>query len=676
MQHPAHRRPSVGRLSAVALAVALLGGLTAACTTPSTGSTNTAQDQFCSFFDKAQTAPPAPDNAVLVKDQVVALADDTTVTGSSCTQPGAKVGLDGAVLAQGQEVPAQTGSGASTEKVAAVTGNEIGSGAPVLENLSVNALSADIGVNGITVRGNVNVRLSGVTSTIGFVGTLANLNNWSVTLSSAALTIPGITTSPVVFTGTLASVNGTPSLTMTALASSAKIGDVTVTGATVKLKASPATGVQASVAGNIKVGPTTASGTVDVDFDKAGALVSANADISAHLVAPMAGGKTADLTGTVKLVGNAQQTTVTFSGSGVVGDLVVNEANGSLTLATNKATFIGVLDVKTGPITGRFDGSIVWDGTTASTPFLQLQGAGQFSGTLNDGSTVTVSGDLSTEVIGTQLVTNVTGAFKIGTLQGTGTAQVYSDGVTTTLDLDAALSNAGFSAQVQGAVVITDGVAETVSLDAAVNGAISLGDVTLTGANLHIGSSYGAPLEFTFAGGLKIGTKADLSGSVAGSFGPNGSLLSLTGSLNGSLLLDSWGVANFNGTVVASPEQVTLSGSGNVSVINFPLGVSFNGSLTSSLQNPSWSLNGTGRLKIASIDVAQARLSLSQSVGMKATRVGFYFSIIGIPTYFEGNFYMKPTGGCSKVDITGGSFLAKPILALALPGIIGCPVNI
>jgi hypothetical protein len=61
---------------------------------------------------------------------------------------------------------------------------------------------------------------------------------------------------------------------------------------------------------------------------------------------------------------------------------------------------------------------------------------------------------------------------------------------------------------------------------------------------------------------------------------------------------------------------------------------------------------------------------------MKATRVGFYFSIIGIPVYFEGDFYMNAGGGCSKVDITGGSFLAKPILALALPSVIGCPVHI
>ena len=74
--------------------------------------------------------------------------------------------------------------------------------------------------------------------------------------------------------------------------------------------------------------------------------------------------------------------------------------------------------------------------------------------------------------------------------------------------------------------------------------------------------------------------------------------------------------------------------------------------------------------------MAQARLNLSQTAGMRATRVGFYFSIIGIPTYFEADFYMKPEGGCSKVNITGGSLLARPILALVLPGVIGCPVNI
>ena len=671
--HPSSSRASRrGRLSSVALAIALLTGITAACQTP-TGTP--AASQFCEFWDKVEEAPPTADSAVLVKDEVVALADSTTVVGQQCTDSTARVALNGAVLAEGEEIPAEQGNPES-DVIAAVTGDEISAGQPVLDNVSLQALSAEIGMQGITVRGNVAVRLSGVTSTIGFIGTLSNLDNWSVSLSSAGLTVPGIVSTPVVFNGTLRVTNGVPTLTMAAQATQAKIGDITVNGASINLVASPATGVSAAVQGSLKIGPSTASGTVNVAFDKAGALISAKADIAAHLVGTQAGGKKIDLTGTVKMEGNAQETAISFSGSGIVGDLVVNAASGDLTLATNKATFVGVLDVAQGANYVRFNGSIVWDGITAYTPFMTLQGGGEFSGTLNDGQTVTVAGDMDTTVVGGHVYSVVTGSFKVGTLKANGSAIVDTNGATTVLNVDADLVDAGFSARLTGAVVITDGLAETVQLDAAVTGNLTFGDVTLTGANLSVRSTYGSPLDLSFAGGLKVGSRADLTGSVDAVFGPNGSLLALNGQMTGSLLLDSWGIANFNGAVVASPEQVTLSGAGTVTMLNFPLGVSFNGSLTSSRTNPSWSLNGTGRLRIASIDVASARLSLRQGVGMKATRVGFYFSIIGIPTYFEGDFYMNPGGGCSRVDITGGSLLAKPILALALPGIIGCPVNI
>jgi hypothetical protein len=674
MRASARYSTRVGRFSALGATIAVLAGVLAACS-PTTSSGPSAQDQFCQFWDKVAEAPPAPDNAVLVKDQVVAMADQTDVTGSQCTDSSAKVSLDGAVLAEGKEVPAEQGT-TSTEKIAAVTGDEIAGGQPVLENVSVQALSAEIGLNGITLRGNVSVRLSGVTSTIGFVGTLANLDNWSINLSSAGLTIPGMTVSPVVFNGTLKVANGVPTLTMTANASAVQVGDISVTGATLKLVASPATGVSASVAGTVKVGPSTASGTVDVAFDKAGAIVSAKADISAHLVGTQAGGKKIDLTGTVNLEGNAQETAVSFTGSGIVGDLVVNEANGSLTLATNKATFVGVLDVAQGSNTVRFNGSIVWDGITAYTPFLTLQGSGEFSGTLNDGRTVSVSGSIDTTVVGGQVHTEVTGAFKIGTLKANGSAVVDTNSGVTTLTVDAELADAGFAAHLAGVIVINNGIAEQVELTATVTGSLTFGDVTLTGANLHIASTYGSPLDLSFSGSLAVGSRANLTGSLNAAFGPNGTLLSLEGQMSGSMLLDSWGIANFSGSVVASPEQVTLSGAGTITTINFPLGISFRGTFTSSLTQPSWTLNGSGVFRIASIQVASARLTLSQTAGMKATRVGFYFSIIGIPTYFEGDFYMKPGGGCDHVNITAGSFLAKPILALALPGVIGCPVNI
>ena len=670
MQHTGQRTSRVGRFSALALVAALVAGVTASCTPTPTPPSPT--EQFCTFWDKVEAAPPAVDNAVLVKDQVVALADTTTVVGTACTDASAKVKLAGAVLAEGQEVLAEQGS-TSTDKVAAVTGDEVAAGEPVLDNLSIQSLSADIGVNGITVRGNVAVRLSGTTSTIGFTGTLQNLDNWSVSLASSNLTIPGITSSPVTFNGTLAAVNGVPTLTMTALASSAKIGDVTVTGATVRLVASPATGVSATVAGAIKVGPSSASGTVAVDFDKAGALVSAKANLSAHLVGNGIAGHT-DLTGTVKFEGNAHETVVSFSGAGMVNNLTVNEANGSLTLATNKATFVGKLDIQQGANSVRFDGSIIFDGLTAYTPFLIAEGTGDISGTLDDGQKFAASGSVALVVSGGSVHGEFTGNFQIGTLKASGTALVNYSGATTTLDVNADLVGAGFAATLVGAVVITDGRAELVSLDAVVNGSIQLGDLTVSGANFHMGSTYGSPLDITFSGGLQVGTRANVTGSVAASFGPNGTLLSLTGNVNGSLALDGWNVT-FAGSVVASSEQVTLSGQGAVSLINFPLGIAFNGSLTSSLTNPSWTLNGSGRVRIASIDVASARLTLSQGAGMKATRMGFYFTVLIFPAYFEADFYFKPTGGCDHVNITGGSFLMRPLLKLVLPGVIGCAVN-
>lgn len=662
------------RMSAAALAFVLIGGIAASCT-PAPTNPPAPNQQFCEFWDKVEEAPPAPDQAVLVKDDVVALADDTDVSGNECTDAGAKVQLDGAVLAEGEEVPEELGNPDSAE-IAAVTGDEIAADEPVLDNLKVKTLSASISANGITVSGNVEITLSGTTSTIGFTGTFANLDNWSVGLSSSGFSIPGVTSSPVVFSGTLTVTNGVPSLNLSASATLVEIGDITVNGGTISLSASPATGVKASVAGTIKIGPSTAGGTVEVEFDQAGALVSAHADIAAHLVGYQAGGKKIDLQGTVKLDGNADETVVTFSASGIVGDLLVNAANGTLTLAPNKATFTGVLDVAEGANYLRYNGTIVWDGITAYTPFLTLEAGGEFSGTLADGQTIKAAGDLTTEIIGGQLRSVLTGTFEVGTLKASGTAIVEINGATTVLYVDADLINAGFTAKLEGAVVITDGLAENVTLDASVIGTVTFGDVTLDGATLSVRSTYGSPLDLSFSGGLKVGTSADLSGVIDASFGPSGSLLSLDGQLTGSLQLDSFGLLNFNGSVVASPDQVTLTGSGAVSMINFPLGITFNGSFTSSLNEPTWSLNGSARFRLASIDVASARVNLSQTAGMRATRVGFYFSIIGIPTYFEGNFYMKPEGGCTRVDITGGSFLAKPLLALAMPGVVGCPVNI
>ena len=114
------RMSRASRGVALSLAIALVGGTTAACTSPAPAGNST--QQFCDFWRKVDAAPPAPDNAVLVKDDVVALANNTTVTGKSCTDPAAKVALDGATIAEGQEVLSEQNSSSAT-LVAAVTGD-------------------------------------------------------------------------------------------------------------------------------------------------------------------------------------------------------------------------------------------------------------------------------------------------------------------------------------------------------------------------------------------------------------------------------------------------------------------------------------------------------------------------------------------------------------------------
>lgn len=681
------RRTSRIRILALVMSVGLVA---AACAPESSGGSGSgsANKAFCDFYEKVDAAPATPedpevgvDTAVLVKKDVVAQAEDAYVYGGDCNAPNAKVELEGAMLAEGEERPAEApdaGQGpgeAGDEIVAAVTGDDIQADKVVLENVKLKSLSVEITPQGIKIRGNVAIRMSGQTSTIAFSGTLADLNNWSVSISSSSFAIPGIATTPVVFSGLLKVKKGKATLELSARATQVKVGDVTINNGEIDVVASQTEGVTAHVAGSVKVGPSSATGVVDVAFDRSGALVSANVNVDAHLVGTQTDGKQIDLQGSVSIDGTAKKMSASFSGSGVVGDLVVNEANGEMILETNKATFIGVLDVQQGANVVRFRGSIVWDGITAYVPYMNLEGAGEISGTLDNGQTFSVAGSIEAEIIGGQLISVVTGDFQIGTLKASGNAQLVVDGHTTTLDLNASLTDAGFDATLQGAVQITDGRAELIQLDAAIEGQMQLGDATLTGANMSIRSSYGSPLDVKFAGGIKVGNKADVMGSLAALIGPDGTLLSLQGDIYGSLSLDSWALINFSGSINATVDQVTISGQGGIHLASFPLGLTIKGSLTSSLHTETWSLSGQAKVKIASIELASARLKLSHTDGMAATNAGFYFRIIGIPTYLEADFYLTPSGGCDHVKLTGGSFLARPIARVTLPGVIGCSVT-
>ena len=659
----------------IAYAIAIVALLGTSCVSPPSSPGAPALAEFCELWDNV-AADPIEDDAdgVLVKDQVVGYANDAEVTGNGCTESGAQIELSGATLAEGEEVLSEENDPQSA-LVAAVTGDdEIEAGEPVLENVTIRALSAEIGAWGITVRGNVDVRLSGVTSTIGFIGTLQNLENWSINLSSSGLTIPGITSTPATFSGTLTVLGGVPTLTLNAGITSARVGDVTVSAANVQFRANPVTGARASVTGTIDVGPSTVSGTVNVDFDNTGALINANADIDVRLRGTQVGGSQIDLTGQVKIRGDADETVVSFTGSGVLGDLVVNSANGSLTLASDKATFVGVIDVAQGPVSVRYNGSIVWDGVSAYTPFLNLEAGGEFSGVLADGQVVSAVGSIDVTVIGSQVYTELTGQFQVGTLSANGTAILETNGATTTLLVDAELLDAGFEAQLEGAIVITDGVAEQVGLQATVP-IVSVGDLSVSNATLNVSSAYGSPLEFDFAGSVTVGTEVTAFASVDGAFGPDGNLMSLRGDVTAQMNLDGFIIENVTAELAATPERVTLNAAGRLRSSNGDIQANLSGTFTSSQLQPSWHFSGEGDFRYTAISAENAKIEFSRE-GLKAIRIGFYASVFGfLPVYLQGDLHLNATGGCDKLHLNGGSWILFPLLSGQLSGPLGCPVT-
>jgi hypothetical protein len=665
------------RRSAVAVAMLVVVGLVTSCTTSGGGGTAPppANQQFCEVWDQVAEAP-TPDSPVLVKDDVVAQGEDSDLVGSNCNTNGARVDITDAMVAEGELVPSE--QSANAPPTVAVTGQDISNGAPVLENVTFRNFNLGIRLVNfqlvISLSGEVAVQFSGTVSVLFFNGTLTDLNNWSIGVSTPGLSIPGMTQAPIRIDGTLASSNGVRTLELSASTQAIKVGDAQVRNAEIDLLANDFTGLRAYVGGSIEVGPSLATGSLTVQFDSAGTLVSIEGGVDAHLVGQLPDGKPADLTGRVSLVGNSALTSASFSASGVLGDLNIVEANGELSLSPNNASFTGVFDANQSGTIVRLEGSVVFESGNAFTSTFTAHGNGTISGTLPDGQFAKVSGTVGLTVINGVTHAQITGAIKLGELEATGNAVITQNGPVTTLDITGNIARAGVNASITGSVTINNGQATLIDIDGTVSGNLVLGDTTVQGAQLSVDST-GGPITVKVSGNAKVGTKANLSGNLDATVGPDGSLISLKGNLTGSMALDNWAIVNFSGSLTATPERVTVNGSGRISANSFPVSVLFAGTFTQALGSGDWSFDASGRLRLGPFDVASARLNLRPSQGMKATRVGFYFTFVIIPVYIELDVYMTPSGGCDHATVVGGSFLAQPTARLLLDGPMGCPVD-
>ena len=659
------------------LAIASIGAVCASCA-PAIPTGPTPLEQLCTLWDDIVETPPAADEPVDVGPNVLAYADDADVVGGSCRAPAARIGFDSAILSEDRPGPADVvfeddGLSDPDEPVPAaralVNGEDLGPGQLVLESVALNALGVSVDASGITINGAVALGLDGVTSTIGFSGRLSSLDDWSVTLSSSTLTIPGISSSPVVFSGTLRAVRGVPSLNLVAHATDVTIRDIAVHSAEIRLAASPATGVAASVQGSIRIGTSSVAGVVSVEFDGRGNLVQAHANLTTRLVGLHVGGTTVDLAGTVRLDGNADETTISFTASGVINDMIVQKAQGSLELGEDYARFTGVLDVELGPNAVRVHGALVWDGVTAYVEELTAEADGEYSGTLADGQLVTADGRLELVMVDGWLRTVVTGDFSIGNLRGSGSAVVEVVGATTVLEITAALSlDEGITADVTGVVEITDGRAGLVRLDAEIDAEdVQLGDLTLGETQLAIRSSGGSSLDVTFTGDMRIDDAAQLDGTLTASFGPTGELLSLTGDVDGTFDLDLPAAdirAEVDLTATGRELHATLT---NVVVALEKVTIAVDGDFSSSLGKQDWVLKGTGVLDTKVIDVSLRRVIVTPRDGIVSVDVR---ADVGVAFVF-GDLQFHPSGDCRFIVARGGP-IARLVAKRKIREHLGC----
>lgn len=653
--HSAPRRPSgLGRRRVVLSAVALVGVI-AACS-PATPSVPDPSAQFCSFWDRVQASMPAPDNPVVVRTGLVALAETATTSGSRCTDTGAAIRLGEATLAEGQEVLVQEGTAGAS--FVAVSGSQLAAASPVLDNLSLSTLDATVSARGIEVRGVVSIRLSGVTSAMSFTGTLQDLDNWSVSLSSGAFSVPGITTSPAQFSGVLRSIRGVPSLQLTAAVNSAQVGQVTVRGAEVSLSASPATGVSARVTGELDIGPARVRGTIAVDFDRTGVLLAASADLDLRLQGFQAGGRRVELTGRLQLRGNAVRTEATFVGSGNLGDIQVNQVNASLVVEPNRATLIGLFDITTGSTELRYNGTVLFEGTSVSVLDLTLAAGGEYTGTLANGQIVSVRGVVTVDVIEGQLRTVVTGDFRFGKLRGSGSAVVEIDGNRTVLRVDGAVQLPGLDAEaVTGSIVLDDGAAVAVDLEVMVR-RFDLRNVSVTDARLAVNSTAGSDLAIRFTGNVAVvvsGLRLTLAGALDAVVNDDGLVERLDGRLSGLATISGWRFEDLSVDLVANQVVTTATGSLTVRTASFPLVVPLDFRFSAGTGSPDWLVTGSGPVRLASLDVARANLELRPGDDtMRAFNATAKVRVGLIDFNFGVEVRLTPSGGCRELRLSRG----------------------
>lgn len=677
--------PPASRRAAVRVLLVLMAPLLAAtacipppgppATTTTTTTTTPPRDPFCEVWNQrlaavdpkslpegvAPPTPPVRPFAYLLDPDTVITGQEVIARGTDCTDPDAELTFfQGSIVGSRMFRPLNNlppdGPGVLLPEAYSLN---LEAGRAQAPSVEIATFNIRLTPQGIRIFGTLGVTINGARSTIAFDGRFLDLQNYSVSLSTQALVIPGFTNQPLEAAGRLERRAGLNSFSLELRAPDLMVGDLAVRDVVVDLNATTTTGLTLVLEGQVRTVDSQVGLRLDAAFDTKGQLRDIDGSLSVAVNSVTANGDPVQLEGVATLTGSSANLTASFLGSATIGTDDFGRVGGTIRLDDNGLLELdGFFDLERNGASTRFSGTLVID-PNGATPTLRAQAAGSFSGLTANGEIVEVDGTVTVTVVNGVTETTVDGSLRVGALRGEGSATVEVDRDTTTLDFLGTVELDGGRADVAGDLVFTDGRVDAVDLAGTLTTAVPVGQMSLGGSFRVTGGQRGvsAAIDGTFTG-----PGVNVSGLAALKVDPAGRLRSARAQVSGTVTDGSYGASSFQGSFVADGERAVLTGAGDVTGAGVNRG---RVSAVVTVDAGGTRLDATGQAYVTSgsktvfgdFRIVNNRLELA--------RVALVYPPIVIdPEYLWLQLTMNPDGSCAQVRLLDATFLAGIVFGI------------
>ena len=642
-------------------------------TTTTTTTTVPPRDVFCEVWAQ-RLAPPDPKTlpdgvtpptppvrpfAYLLDPDTVITAQEVIASGTDCKDPGALLTFQqGSIVGNRMFRPlnnlAPDGPGVLLPEAYSLN---LEPGRAQAPSIRIATFNIQLSRQGIRIYGTLVATINGASSTIAFDGRFQDLQNYSVTLSTQGLVIPGFTTQPLEASGRLERKAGLNTVSLNLRAPDLMVGDLAVRDVVVDLNATTTTGITLQLEGLVRTVDSQVGLRLDAAFDTTGRLRDIDGELSVDVSSTTSSGDAVQLSGLATITGSSSNLTASFLGSAQIGEDTYGRVGGTIQLDDSGLLQLdGFFDLTKAGATTRFSGTLTID-PGGATPVLSAQAAGSYSGLTTAGEIVEVDGTVTVTIINGVATTTVDGSLRVGAVRGTGTAEVVVTGGTTTLDFRGQVDLDGGTANVAGDLVFTGGEVNRVALTGSLAGTVSVGKVAFGGSFRLIGDKRG--LSASIVGAITGGTDDDslfVSGEATLELGPSGELRGARAQVTGSVSDGSYGATSFQASLVADADSAVLTGAGDFVGAGVQRG---RVSAVVTVDGAGIRLDATGQAYVRSgsktvfgdFRIVNNRLELA--------RVALVFPPIVLdPEYLWLRLTMDPTGTCAQVTLLDATFLA------------------